>query len=55
MSDHSNILSEINAVITGLPSNLTKKSAIDNLYEVYLLTLILKAADSDYQFWNEEF
>jgi hypothetical protein len=38
------LLDEIQDTIGNIPSNLTSHSQIDNIYEVYLFTLVLKAA-----------
>jgi len=40
----TDLITEIRTLIGRLPTNLTSRSAIDNLYEVYLFTLVLKAA-----------
>ena len=43
----ADLLNEINNAINRLPSNLSSISALDNIYEVYLFSLILKAAQNE--------
>lgn len=41
------LLNDIRTVIGNIPSNLTSLSSVDNIYEVYLFTLVLKAAQRE--------
>jgi hypothetical protein len=43
----NSLLNEIRSAIGNLPSNLTSSSTIDNIYEVYLFTLVLQAAQNE--------
>jgi len=47
MAISQSLLDEIGKQINNIPSNLTTSSTIDNLYEVYLFTLVLKAAQKE--------
>ena len=47
MAGSRDFLAEIRAVTNSLPSNLTSTTSIDNIYEVYLLTLVLRAAEAE--------
>ncbi len=44
---HRDILLEIRRLIGSLPSNLTSSASLDNIYEVYLFTLVLRAAQAE--------
>jgi hypothetical protein len=41
------LVDEIENIVGAIPSNLTSSSAVDNIYEVYLFTLVLIAAQRE--------
>jgi hypothetical protein len=44
MAKSDSLLNEIRDTIGSLPSNVTASASLDNIYEVYLFSLVLKAA-----------
>lgn len=47
MLTNRDLLAEIKRLIGSLPSNIKSSSSLDNVYEVYLFTLVLRAAQAE--------